>query len=189
MTQKLEGGNQINTLTASCGSDIDCPLERLQTVRKSTSEGKKRLGAMGESLVSDIIEALGPQITMAVYNLIYNPSAFGLPGGVMPESPNLVFSNMPGPQDPVYFCGAELVWGTGLGPIMPTNGLFVAVSSVRDKLIYGITACRQMMPDPERFEQCLYLSYEETRAALQEKKPTGSAVSRRRGRSAKKATG
>ena len=189
MTQKLEGGNQINTLTASCGSDIDCPLERLQTVRKSTSEGKKRLGAMGESLVSDIIEALGPQITMAVYNLIYNPSAFGLPGGVMPESPNLVFSNMPGPQDPVYFCGAELVWGTGLGPIMPTNGLFVAVSSVRDKLIYGITACRQMMPDPERFEQCLYLSYEETKAALQEKKPTGSAVSRRRGRSAKKATG
>lgn len=189
MTQQVEGGNQINTLNASCGSDIENPLNRLEAVRQSTSEGKKRLGAMGESLLSEVAEALGPQITKVLYNLIYNSSSFGLLGNVMPESPNLVFSNMPGPQEPVYFCGAELVWGTGLGPIMPTNGLFVAVSSIRGKLVYGVTACRQMMPDPERFQQCLYLSYEETKAALQQQKVKGRAVSKRRSRSAKKATG
>lgn len=178
VTGELGGGNQISTLNASCGSDIEDPLERLDAVAKSTSAGKKRLQAMGESLIPEAIESMGPHITQALYNLIYSSSSFGVLGSIMPESPNLVFSNMPGPRDPVYFCGAELVWGTGLGPIMPTNGLFVAVSSIRDKLTYGITACREMMPDPERFQRCLVTSYEETRLALQQQNATGT--SRRR---------
>lgn len=189
VARQLDGGNQISTLNASCGSDIEDPLERLDAVRRSTSAGKKRLQAMGESLIPEAIEAMGPQITKALYNLIYNSSSFGLLGSIMPESPNLVFSNMPGPRDPVYFCGAELIWGTGLGPIMPTNGLFVAVSSIRDKLTYGVTACREMMPDPERFQLCLEKSYEETKAALQQQTSPDKTTGRRRRRTPKRGVG
>ncbi|RLQ20231.1 wax ester/triacylglycerol synthase family O-acyltransferase [Seongchinamella sediminis] len=163
---QLQGGNQINTLNASCGSDIEDPIARLDAVRASMQDGKKRLEIMGASLLHDGIEALGPQATAMLYNLIYNSGSAGLLDKVMPESPNLVFSNMPGPADAAYFGGAQLVWGTGLGPIMPTNGLFVAVSSICGKLIYGITACREMMPDPDVFQQCLYESYEKTKRAL-----------------------
>ncbi len=168
VAEQQGGGNQISTLNASCGSDIEDPVARLQAVSKSTSAGKKRLQAMGASLIPEAIEAMGPQITKALYNLIYNSASAGLLGKIMPESPNLVFSNMPGPVDPVYFCGAELIWGTGLGPIMPNNGLFIAVSSIRDKMIYGVTACREMLPDPERFQHCLEKSYEETTQALRQ---------------------
>ena len=162
----LEGGNQINTLNASCGSHIEDPVERLQHVSQSTADGKKRLEALGASLLHDGIEALGPQVTAALYKLIYNSPAMGPLERIMPESPNMVFSNMPGPVDPAYFCGAELVWGSGLGPIMPNNGLFVSATSLCGRMIYGVTACREMMPDPEVFQQCLEDSYEETRLAL-----------------------
>ena len=140
---------------------------------------------MGESLIPEAIEAMGPQITKALYNLIYNSPSFGLLASIMPESPNLVFSNMPGPRDPVYFCGAELIWGTGLGPIMPTNGLFIAVSSIREKVTYGVTACREMMPDPEQFKLCLEKSYEETKVALQQQTSSDKATGSRRRRTTK----
>ena len=163
---QVKGGNQINTLDASCGSDIADPLARLDAVRASTQDGKKRLEIVGASLLHDVIEALGPQATAMLYNLIYDSGSPGLLDKIMPASPNLVFSNMPGPAAPVYLCGAQLVWGIGLGPIMPNNGLFVAVTSLCGELIYGITACRKMMPDPEVFRQCLYDSYEKTKLAL-----------------------
>jgi WS/DGAT/MGAT family acyltransferase len=165
-TEREQDGNLITTINATCGSDVENPLERLEAVRQSTAAGKKRLVAMGESLTREMAEAMGPHITKAIFTMMYNASRLGPLSNLMPEGPNLVFSNLPGPPDPVYLCGAELKWGTGLGPMMPNMGLFVTVTSTVGKFVYGVSACRGMMPDPDFFQQCLYRSYEETRAAV-----------------------
>jgi diacylglycerol O-acyltransferase len=74
-------------------------------------------------------EAMGPHITKAIFTLMDNASKIRVLGNLMPGGPNFAFSNLPGPPLPVYLFGAELKWGTGLGPIMPTMGMFVTVTS------------------------------------------------------------
>jgi WS/DGAT/MGAT family acyltransferase len=164
-SQLEEDGNQITTINASCGSDIEDPLLRLEAVRQATAAGKKRLETMGRSLMKDTAEAMGPHITKAIFTLMDNASKIQLLSNLMPGGPNFAFSNLPGPPAPMYLCGAELKWGTGLGPMMPTMGMFVTVTSSLGKFVYGITACRDMLPDPEFLQECLFRSFEETAAA------------------------
>lgn len=165
--QRNEEGNKITTINASTRSDIEDPLERLQAVFNSTESGKKRLEVMGSDMLEDLADALGRQVTGAIFSVMANTARIQAVTNLMPGGPNLAFSNMPGPPVPVYFCGAQNQWGIGLGPIMPNMGLFITANSSRGRFIYGVTADREMMPDPQYFEQCLYAVYEETKAALQ----------------------
>lgn len=159
-------GNQIETIACACGTDIEDPLERLHAVMRSTSVGKKRLMAMGDNMTADMSEAMGPHLTKLLYDLIFDSSSLGPLAGLLPTPPNFVFSNTIGPRAPVYMCGAEFVWGTGFGPVMPTSGLFVTANSLLGRFIFGITACREMMPDPEVFNDCLHQSFDEVRTSL-----------------------
>jgi WS/DGAT/MGAT family acyltransferase len=181
-------GNQIETIACACGTDIEHPLERLAAVQRSTVEGKKRLKAMGTTLTVETAEAMGPHITKALYHLLFNPSRLGPLGRLLPGGPNLIFSNMVGPRDPVYLCGAELKWGSGLGPVMPNAGLFVTANSTLDRFIFGIAACRRMLPDPDFFNTCLRESYREVRDTLQPlaARETGAANAPRRKTRARK---
>jgi len=145
----------------------------LEAVRQSTRAGKRRLEAMDPSLTRDMAEAMGPHITSAIFTMMYHASKLGPLGHFMPGGPNFVLSNLPGPADPVYLSGAELKWGTGLGPIMPNMGLFITVTSCLGRFTYGVSACRDMLADPQFFQRCLYRSFEETQAAWQQQAGAG----------------
>ena len=95
----------------------------------------------------------------------------------------ILFSNLIGPPKPVYLCGAKFKWGTGLGPLMPNMGLFISASSVLGKFVFGITSCRDMMPDPEVFRQCLYEAYKDTQTALTTQQKVKTAGSGKKTRS------
>jgi diacylglycerol O-acyltransferase len=61
---------------------------------------------------------------------------------------NLVVSNVPGPRDPLYVAGAQMVGIWSVGPILEGIGLNVTVWSYRDDLNIGVIACREHIPDP-----------------------------------------
>ena len=81
---------------------------------------------------------------------------------------NTVITNVAGSQKPLYLCGAELVGCAGLGPIMDGIGLFHAVMSCNGKLSITISACSEMLPDPEFYAQCMRAAYDELRSACAE---------------------
>ena len=165
--QQSEDGNKITTINVTCGSDIADPLQRLQAVQESTSAGKAKLAVMGEGLMQDMADALGPSVSKAILSAMESAAKIEVLGNLMPGGPNFAFSNLPGPPVPVYMCGAELVWGIGLGPMMPAMGLFITGTSTLDKFVFGVTACREMVPDPEFFQQCIYASYDECKQSLE----------------------
>jgi hypothetical protein len=78
---------------------------------------------------------------------------------------NTVITNVAGTPGPLYLCGAELVGCAGLGPIMDSMGLFHAVMSCNGKISIAINACRDMLPDPGFYAECIQASYEELRDA------------------------
>jgi diacylglycerol O-acyltransferase len=59
---------------------------------------------------------------------------------------NLVISNVPGPDFPLYFGGAELQAGFPLGPVMDGLGVNITIMSYRGVLYWGIMACPEAIP-------------------------------------------
>jgi diacylglycerol O-acyltransferase len=61
---------------------------------------------------------------------------------------NLVISNVPGPQFPLYLCGAEVLGYFPISVISDVSGgLNITVFSYNGRVDVGIVACRDMVPD------------------------------------------
>lgn len=164
--QKGETNNQIANIDMSSCSNIADPLERLREIHLASSSGKEQLDIVGKSINEDMADALGPQVTKTIFAYMENSSRLKSLLNSKPSGPNFAFSNMAGPPVPVYLCGARYSWGIGLGPLMPNMGLFITANSSESQFVFGVTACRSMMPDPDFFQECLTLSYAESRKAL-----------------------
>jgi hypothetical protein len=74
---------------------------------------------------------------------------------------NVVVSNIPGPQQPLYLAGARLV---GAYPAMPLGAdapLSIACSSLAGTMAFGLTGDRDAMPDLEDLAVALDDSFAE----------------------------
>ena len=68
---------------------------------------------------------------------------------------NLVITNVPGPQFPMYLAGAEMVETYPVPPLFPGFSLSVGVTSYDGAVYYGISADRDALPDIEVLAQCV----------------------------------
>ncbi|MDX1580829.1 MAG: WS/DGAT domain-containing protein, partial [Alphaproteobacteria bacterium] len=79
---------------------------------------------------------------------------------------NTVFTNVPGPQKPLYFSGAQMVNQYGLGIIQDGQGLFHSVLSYNGNLSICAVCDKAMMPDHDFYADCLRESAEELKTAI-----------------------
>ena len=91
-----------------------------------------------------------------------------MPGlrNVAPPPFNIIISNVPGPNKPLYLRGAEL---QGLYPLsIPTNGqaLNITVTSYNGSLDFGLTGCRKSVPHLQRLLGYLDGALDELTAAF-----------------------
>jgi diacylglycerol O-acyltransferase len=68
---------------------------------------------------------------------------------------NLVITNVPGPQFPMYLAGAEMVETYPVPPLFPGFSLSVGVTSYDGAVYYGISADRDALPDIDVLGQCV----------------------------------
>jgi diacylglycerol O-acyltransferase len=136
------GSNQLSTMFVQLPVELDDPLERLTAIHDGT------LGAKEEH------EALGPDtlITWAEHgtpNFFANAARFysrmRLADRHRPIA-NLVISNVPGPDFPLYLAGAELESGFPLGPVMEGMGVNITIMSYQGILNWGIHASPDTIP-------------------------------------------
>ena len=100
-------------------------------------------------------------------------SRWGLMSRMKPNF-NCVVTNVPGPPIPLYNTGAQMVANYGTGPVIDGLGLFHVISSYCGQFVVSATSCRDMMPDPDFYRQCLQESVDELIAGaekLSTKKP------------------
>jgi diacylglycerol O-acyltransferase / wax synthase len=60
---------------------------------------------------------------------------------------NLVISNVPGPREPLYAAGSELLHYYPVSTIVDGQGLNVTVQSYLDTLDFGLVSDRELVPD------------------------------------------
>ncbi len=68
---------------------------------------------------------------------------------------DLVVTNVPGPQFPLYAAGAQMLESYPVQPLLPGHALAIGVTSYDGGVHYGITADRDALPDVEVLGQCV----------------------------------
>jgi diacylglycerol O-acyltransferase / wax synthase len=68
---------------------------------------------------------------------------------------NLVITNVPGPQFPLYAAGARMLESYPVQPLLPGHALAIGVTSYNGGVHYGLTADRDAIPDVAVVGQCI----------------------------------
>ncbi len=136
------GRNQVSGMFSRLETNIADPVERLQAIAETNVVAKQHSSAIGASLLQDWSQFAAP----AVFGVAMRVYATSNLGESLPVH-NLVVSNVPGPQVPLYFLGSEVKAMYPLGPIFHGSGLNITVMSLSGKLDVGIVSCPDLMPD------------------------------------------
>ena len=156
--QKGTQGNQVAAMTVALRSDIEDPLERLAAVYAGTASAKEMVNAIGARLMTDYSQFI-PSAIAGLAARLYSRAS--LANRHAPLA-NCVVTNVPGPQAPLYFCGAEQVGYFGLGPVVDGMGLIHPVLSYNGMLSISASSDRAMMPDPGNYADCLREAFRDT---------------------------
>ena len=155
--QAGSAGNQATVMVVTASTDIADPTERLAAVHTSTRASKALAEAVGAKDLVQFAEFLpGGLAALAARTA----SQFHIATRAAPVV-NTVVTNVPGPQVPLYFAGAHLVTFFGGAGVADGMGLLHGVSSYCGQLILSVVSCRDIMPDPGHYADCLAASFTE----------------------------
>jgi WS/DGAT/MGAT family acyltransferase len=133
------GRNQTRLMFCRVESQISDPAERIRTIAAGNTAAKDHTASMGSTLLHDWTQFGGPTMFGAAMRILPR----------IPHSPvyNLILSNVPGPQEQLYFLGCQVDSMYPLGPIIGDAGLNITVMSLNGELGIGIIACPDLLPD------------------------------------------
>jgi diacylglycerol O-acyltransferase len=136
------GRNQVSGMFSTLQTGIEDPAERLTAIAAANDVAKEHSSAIGATLLQDWSQFAGPAV-FGVAMRVYARSRLTESRPVH----NLVVSNVPGPQIPLYFLGAEVQGMYPLGPIFHGAGLNITVMSLNGRLNVGLISCPELIPD------------------------------------------
>ena len=76
---------------------------------------------------------------------------------------NLIVTNVPGPQQPLYLLTAKMLDNYGLLPLADYLGLAIVLVSYAGKLCWGFTADWDLVPDVDAFARSVEAAFGELR--------------------------
>ncbi|MDE2612010.1 MAG: wax ester/triacylglycerol synthase family O-acyltransferase [Burkholderiales bacterium] len=146
------------------GTDLADAVARLAHVQAQTASSELVARAVGvRELVADGHHVPAAMLALSAKLLGRATSSIGRR---VPLA-SCTVTNVPGPSEPLYLCGARLAYFSALMPISDGMGLVFAVTSYDGRIVVSPTSCRELMPDPEVFAQCVRDSFQELLAAAQ----------------------
>jgi diacylglycerol O-acyltransferase len=131
------GGNAVGAVLVSLGTEIPDPEARLLAIRASSRQAKASLQGLSQLQVT--------ALSAAVMSPLLVNQVLGAHSVLRPAF-NLVISNVPGPQHPLYWNGARL---DGMYPLsIPLAGqaLNITITSYNGRAHFGLTGCRGSLP-------------------------------------------
>jgi diacylglycerol O-acyltransferase len=155
-------GNVVSSMLVPLRTDIADVKARAYAICDETRGAKVLAHAVGARAMVEAAEFISPNLAMLGARVAAELSL----ANYQQPTFNCVTTNVPGSQKPLYCAGAEIVRDYGTGPVIDRNGLFHAIKSYRGQMTVGVTACREMMPDPANYADCLRASYGELHTAL-----------------------
>jgi WS/DGAT/MGAT family acyltransferase len=140
------------------------PLRRLEAVRATTTRLKESKQAMGAEVLAAVSEWTSSTLLALAVQLATRSRPF-----------NLVVTNVPGPQIPLYLLGAPLQECYPMVNLLLNQGLGVALFSYAGRLCWGCISDWDLVPDLHDFIGDIESSFAELEgiAAMRSRASTG----------------
>lgn len=134
-------GTAISFMIASLATNESDPLTRLQHIKASTHRAKEHLQKLPKSALT--------QYTMLLMSPYILQLLSGLGGRMRPVF-NVTISNVPGPQESLYYEGAKLEAMYPVSLIAHGGALNITCLSYAGSLNFGFTGCRDTLPSMQK---------------------------------------
>jgi diacylglycerol O-acyltransferase len=142
-TEKQQGtfGNRIGMMSVPLFTNEGDPVERLRLTHEAMRAAKELHKALPAQLLQDATQFIPPAVFARAARVTFSLAATRTPVW------NLVVSNVPGPQIPLYCAGAKVEANYPVSVITDGMGLNITVMSYLGHLDFGIVADREQMRD------------------------------------------
>lgn len=148
-------GNQVSMMIAPLPIGLTDAVERHRAVTARMGSLKEANQAGGFALMSRLTESVPANLQALA--AMWTPATQPLF--------NVVCTNVPGPQVPLYIVGRRL---ETLWPLLPLSmglGLGVALTSYNGALYWGLTGDPELVPDIDETARCIERAFEELKLA------------------------
>jgi WS/DGAT/MGAT family acyltransferase len=146
-------GNQVGIAVMPVHSEIADPLERMAAIRSGAEKAKA------------LVSVVGKDLTQHVYDLLPAVASELFTTRVMLPTMNIIVSNVRGPDLPIYMAGAQMVAFAPVSIALDGLGLNVTGFSYHGSMWVCAVACREMIPDPGFFADCMRAAFADLVAA------------------------
>jgi WS/DGAT/MGAT family acyltransferase len=149
--QKGALGNQVAMWLLELPIQEPDPRARFEKVKEATTNLKKTNQALGAATLVEI--SSGTPITLlSIANRVVGPK-------IRPF--NMTVTNIPGPQFPMYLLESEMLANYPMVPLWSQHGVGIALFSYNGRLLWGIHADYDTLPDSDRFLAAIQASLRE----------------------------
>lgn len=152
--------NQASMTLISLGTQLADPGKRLAHVMAASAAMKATIGSVKNLLPTDF-PSMGVPWLMEALTAVYGRA--GMADRIPPVA-NLVISNVPGPNVPLYMAGAKMLTNYPASIVVHGVALNVTVQTYNESLDIGVMACAQAMPEVAEFAAQIETAFEEFKA-------------------------
>jgi WS/DGAT/MGAT family acyltransferase len=165
-----EGNQDLNTQASmtvvALGTHLEDPLQRLAAIQASTLKVKTARTDLKGLIPTDYPSLLAPWVVGGLAKAAYKTyTATGL-SHRLPMPANLVISNVPGPQIPLYMAGAKLLTFHPLSIVTHGLALNITIQTYAGQVDFGIISDPQALPHAQELSDALTQAFEEARTML-----------------------
>lgn len=147
-------GNNVSSWIIRLPLGEEDPMRRIEAIHETTQELKRSKQALGVEMMMAAAE-WAPSILLSL-------------GAQAASGPiNMIVTNVPGPQFPLYMLGAKLEAIFPVVPLLENMGLGVALMSYDGKVCWGFNADYELVPDLSTFVRLVEESFAEIQRAVQ----------------------
>lgn len=155
-TETKRWSNQIWMLFLQLPTHLSDPVERMHFAHQAATAAKNNWDRMPLRMIREMsalmpgamVSMMGPMMTM-------------MPAELMPAIYNVSVSNVRGPADRPVFDGSPMARYFVYGFLAPTTGLLVGGQSLGDRMVIGLTGCRDLVKDLDQLPAFFQLSLQE----------------------------
>jgi diacylglycerol O-acyltransferase / wax synthase len=131
-------GNKVSAMFVNLPVDNRPAVERLHAISAQTADLKERRQAVGAEMLLGMTEYVAPTLMGLAARLAHRQPFF-----------NLIVTNVPGPQQPLYLMGARLLEAFPIVPLTRNLTVVVGILSYDGTLHFGLWGDRDACPDVE----------------------------------------